>query len=201
MKTRDRILQAALDLFNDKGTACVTTHHIADACGISPGNLYYHFRNKSEIIRALFQKSLAENQTQSENDQPANYRDGVEAGISFAKDYSWRYRFLKHELPQLLRQDEILRSQFHELHRKQLLATRTAIDQAIEIKGIKPLHEREKDYLAELSWLVALFWPSLIEVGGEEPTRENLDRGMDIIRWLFTGPLALSKEQTPVEEK
>jgi AcrR family transcriptional regulator len=52
--TRERIADAALALFNARGVRDVTTNHIAEQLGISPGNLYYHFRNKEEIVRALF---------------------------------------------------------------------------------------------------------------------------------------------------
>src|SRR4051812_23137603 len=59
MNTHDRILDTALRLFNQSGTAAISTNHIADALSISPGNLYYHFRNKEAIIRALFEQQYA----------------------------------------------------------------------------------------------------------------------------------------------
>lgn len=53
MKTRDRILSVSLDLFNRNGISQVSTLIIATEMGISPGNLYYHFRGKDEIIATL----------------------------------------------------------------------------------------------------------------------------------------------------
>lgn len=54
MKTRDRILHTSLLLFNVEGEAQQTAVDISNALGISPGNLYYHFKGKDAIIRALF---------------------------------------------------------------------------------------------------------------------------------------------------
>ncbi|WP_394705849.1 TetR/AcrR family transcriptional regulator [uncultured Hyphomonas sp.] len=54
MKTRDRILHVSLLLFNEEGEAQQTAVDISNALGISPGNLYYHFKGKDAIIRALF---------------------------------------------------------------------------------------------------------------------------------------------------
>lgn len=54
VKTRDRILKTSLALFNAEGEAQVSTVDIAAVLGISPGNLYYHFKGKEAIIEALF---------------------------------------------------------------------------------------------------------------------------------------------------
>ncbi len=54
MKTKDRILQYSLQLFNDEGEQNVTPVDIANVLEISPGNLYYHFKGKDPIIHQLF---------------------------------------------------------------------------------------------------------------------------------------------------
>ena len=54
--TRDRILDAALALFNADGSHAVSTRHIAARLEISPGNLYYHFANKEEIVLCLYER-------------------------------------------------------------------------------------------------------------------------------------------------
>ena len=54
---RERIVVASLQLFNELGTHTVSTNHIAAHLSISPGNLYYHFANREEIIRAIFPRA------------------------------------------------------------------------------------------------------------------------------------------------
>ncbi|WP_207887033.1 TetR/AcrR family transcriptional regulator [Pseudomonas sp. 30_B] len=56
MKTRDRILECALLLFNERGEPNVSTLEIATELGISPGNLYYHFHGKEPLVLALFER-------------------------------------------------------------------------------------------------------------------------------------------------
>jgi len=54
MNTKDKILQASLQLFNEEGEQAVTSVDIANVLDISPGNLYYHYKGKDPIIRQLF---------------------------------------------------------------------------------------------------------------------------------------------------
>lgn len=53
-KTKNTILKTALELFNNEGESQVSSVDIASVIGISPGNLYYHYKGKDEIISALF---------------------------------------------------------------------------------------------------------------------------------------------------
>src|SRR5690606_15802225 len=54
--TRDRILECALQCFNARGEGNVSVLEIATELGISPGNLYYHFRGKEPLVLALFER-------------------------------------------------------------------------------------------------------------------------------------------------
>jgi AcrR family transcriptional regulator len=60
MKTRDRILECALKLFNQEGEPNVSTLQIANELEISPGNLYYHFHGKEPLVLELFERFQVE---------------------------------------------------------------------------------------------------------------------------------------------
>lgn len=53
MKTAEKILLISLDLFNTEGERNISSVDIANELDISPGNLYYHYKGKDEIINAL----------------------------------------------------------------------------------------------------------------------------------------------------
>lgn len=74
--TRDRALEAALELFSQKGYQAVSMGDIAGALGIKAPSLYKHFKGKEELYAALFPpledhyaglwEQVAKNQTQLE---------------------------------------------------------------------------------------------------------------------------------------
>jgi len=53
--TRDRIVDAALRLFSERGTSAVSVRELADAAGVTVPGLYYHFDSKAELIREVYQ--------------------------------------------------------------------------------------------------------------------------------------------------
>ena len=58
--TRDRIVEAADDLFYRRGYEHTSFSDIADAVRISRGNFYYHFKSKDEILDAVIEVRLAD---------------------------------------------------------------------------------------------------------------------------------------------
>lgn len=66
MKTKEKIAERALALFNEKGTDNISTRNIADDLGMSVGNLHYHFPTKTDLIRHLHSSFLEETDKLSE---------------------------------------------------------------------------------------------------------------------------------------
>lgn len=101
--TRTRILVASLLLFNDKGEPNTTTNDIADEVDISPGNLYYHFHKKSDLVAAL----LAEFQADARKIlRPPESRqtslDDFWVFLHLLLEFSSAYRFLFRDMESLL---------------------------------------------------------------------------------------------------
>ena len=101
-RTAERILEVSLELFNRFGEPNVSTTLISAEMGISPGNLYYHYPAKDELINSLFdryEKALGEI-------LPA--ADGVEnvedawLFMHVLFELIWAYRFLYRDLNDLL---------------------------------------------------------------------------------------------------
>lgn len=102
MKTRDRILECALLLFNQQGEPNVSTLEIANELEISPGNLYYHFHGKEPLVMELFERF--QNELAPLLDPPADARLDAEDYWLFLHLIVERlsyYRFLFQDLSNL----------------------------------------------------------------------------------------------------
>jgi AcrR family transcriptional regulator len=188
MTTRERIIEAAIRLFNDKGTKPVTTNHIAAECGISPGNLYYHFRNKEEIIRAIFDQMTAVS-VEDYGAIAATFEPGTPEAVShtftFIQQFNWRYRFFKRELTALVMADPLLGEQFRATNSIMRQMIRAALDQGMAAGRVKPLAEPEIELFVDAVWLMALFWVNYLEVSGEEVNDATLSRGNEVLRMMM----------------
>lgn len=105
-RRREEILDTAATLFATLGIADVSTGRIATDTGISAGNLYYWFRNKAEIVRALFARWMEESTVQvTEADASTAILTYLWEQGSRQTATNGRYGFLARELLGLLHTD------------------------------------------------------------------------------------------------
>jgi AcrR family transcriptional regulator len=187
MSNRERVLEAALTLFNEQGTGAVSTNHIAEAAGISPGNLYYHYRNKEEIIRALFEQLFAawDEAFQLSTDQAPSMTD-FDAMIAANYELIWAYRFAYREQAALLRNDP-------ELHERYLAVRQSgyegfaALIEAFAAAGVlsQPTDSQELEIITELCWIVSEQWPVNLELSGRPFDKRGIMEGAALMRWIL----------------
>jgi len=114
-----RIVEGARELLNRPDGGDVTTNHIAAHLGMSPGNLYYHFRNREEIVRAMFPRIEAEGleATAPPDGGRLSARDFGERHLKGLHTL-WHYRFFFRDLNQLVARDARLAEEFRDYQRR-----------------------------------------------------------------------------------
>lgn len=182
-RTRGRILDVARRLFNELGTAAVSTNHVAAEAGLSPGNLYYYFADKQQIIRALHALYVAAHEDRWEPgpDAAANLAqlaENVAAGMALA----WEYRFLEREILALARIDPALRAAYADAYERRLGEWLTFGERLVE-QGLllAPRPPRTPADLGVAIWLIATSWLSFLEVTGDPQDRQQVARIGDLI--------------------
>jgi len=160
MKTRDKIASAALLLFNEKGERNITTNHIAADLGMSPGNLYYHFKNKQEIIGEIFETYSIE---LIDSFAPLDLKEDTLVQLKRYLDnlfsLMWKYRFFYANLPQILQQDNNLHENYLNLQQKSRVNLYRIFNTFIELKMLD-IAKKEIEPLVSTLQLIMFSWLS-----------------------------------------
>jgi AcrR family transcriptional regulator len=184
-KTRDRILDVSLAMFNERGEPNVTTNHIADEMEISPGNLYYHFRNKDDIVEHLFARyeDRIDAVLNAPDERPSTLED-IWLVLHAAFDVIWEYRFVYRDLVDLTQRNRKLRMHFARILRR---ATENAlrIMQGLVNNDVMRASRQELEATATNVLLVLTFWLSYNSVRGGNPEREANDLTAGIVQVMM----------------
>ena len=159
IKTVDRILGTTLDLFNRFGEPNVAPSLIASTLGMSPGNLYYHFPSKAELINALFERY-----TKKMNRilPAASEVQGVEDAWFFIHtlfEYIWEYRFLYRDLNDLLSNNRQLEKQAQTLIERKNNALQAMLA-GLRSHSVLPAENVELQHIATCMVALMTYWLS-----------------------------------------
>lgn len=175
LTTKEKILSAALRLFNEENTQAATTNHIAAALNMSPGNLHYHYKNREAIVFSLYEQMLSKT-ILPEATLPKTITQIHEHQMYLAHVY-WEYRFFNRELLFLLSRDHELKTRYikeNTEHRQRILIM---LKQLCENGYFKIPVDNVYDQLADTILLCNQFWHSHLETLGIAVDESNLAGG------------------------
>ena len=158
-RTAERILEVTLELFNRFGVPNVSTTLISAELGISPGNLYYHYPAKDELINSLFdryEKSLNELLNASDG-----VRDVEDAWFFMHTLFEliWQYRFLYRDLNDLLSKNRRLETHFQWVLKNKTRSVKAMLD-SMSRAGAVSIDSREAEPTATSMVVVLTYWLS-----------------------------------------
>jgi AcrR family transcriptional regulator len=176
--TQFRILQAALELFNEHGSAAVSSNRIAERCGISKGNLQYHFKNKQEIICAVFQQAIHEMDGGWYRDHLAPTLEHMATMFVRQLQLILKYRFFYREMGDLLRQDPQLRKRYSDNRERRMrdLEKFMLTLQAAGLMRFPPDPKRLRSII-DVTWIVNENWLNYMDYQDREVTVEVMLEG------------------------
>ncbi|MDL5364900.1 TetR/AcrR family transcriptional regulator [Xanthomonas sp. NCPPB 2654] len=193
--TRRRILDTALAMFNVQGEPHVTTNHIADELEISPGNLYYHFRNKDDIIEHLFARY--EERMDAALELPSARLPGLEdiwLQLHLVFECIWDYRFLYRDLIEILSRSRRLRLRFARILRRADDSVQ-AVFQGLAQAGAMRATAQELGGIATNVLVVATFWLNYAAARGEKDEQLAIRHGIVQVMLLIS-PFLREAERT-----
>ncbi len=158
-RTAERILEVTLDLFNRFGEPNVSTTLISAELGISPGNLYYHYPAKGELVNALFdryERGLGELLNASDG-----VRDVEDAWFFMHTLFEliWQYRFLYRDLNDLLSKNRRLETHFQRVLKNKTRAIGAMLD-GMRRSGAVSMDSREAPATATCMVVLLTYWLS-----------------------------------------
>lgn len=184
-QTRQRILDCSLAMFNAQGEPNVTTNHIADELEISPGNLYYHFRNKDDIIEQLFARFDArmDDALAAPNGRLPGLED-IWLQLHLVFECIWDYRFLYRDLVEILSRNRRLRVRFARIL-KRADDSAHQVMRGLSQAGVMRASVAELDAAATNILVLATFWLNYASVRGDKDEQIAIRAGIVQVMMLL----------------
>lgn len=196
MATRDtpqRIVERAVELFNEHGVKAISLNRIAESLNISPGNLHYHYRTKDDVILAIFERLKNDPSQVSERDCLTPTLAHMRWMFERYSSLVWRYRFFFRELSALTEEIPLVRHRYFENRRERLAALEHFFETLIDVGVMRrPEPPATVALLVALSWMVSDHWIFYQDADQDRFDEHLIDTGFDLVMTLFQPYLSVS---------
>jgi len=181
-QTKINILQKAVELFNESGTATISMNALAEACGISAGNLQYHYRNKEEVIREILEVMFKEFDVIYAPTDGQFTLDTLRQIMRLNFGIIWKYRFFYREFAALLRNDKILSKRFREIQEHRI-AEQEKLIRGLAGEGVVrgDLGPEELRNVVRIGWVLGNTWLSFTESMGQKIDNAAMEQAVGIM--------------------
>jgi AcrR family transcriptional regulator len=174
LTTKQKILEAAIRLFNVDGVANVRLQQIADETGISVGNLAYHYKNKEAIVSAVYESLFDEFSQILSGFLLSPKLTDFDHQLEQYHHFFSKYNFYLIDLFEIDRSYPMIMDRWHQFVGKMLLQIRKRLDYNVQ-RGIlfsEPV-AGIYDTLTNNIWMTIVFWiPQQVLKG--QPINETL---------------------------
>ncbi len=158
MKLKEKILNKAVELFNERGISSTSPNQIAAALEISSGNLTYHFKTKAILVKSVYEKMDTESQGIMKLDGYLTLDDFRKIMGNF-RDFMGKHSFFFHDLFFILHHYPEVGKLYEETNLMRLKRGRSLFEYYIETGRMIPESEGiNYDFLTHNVWMVGAFW-------------------------------------------
>ena len=195
INTKTKIKNSAIHLFNTQETLSVTTNHIAKEAGISPGNLYYHYKNKEEIVTDLYldlskrfeEINSFENILLSSN--PIKVLDDT---FELMGEIFYEYRFLLRDSMVLIALYPSFKENFVRNQEKRIKQIESLLQFLLKENIIQYEENINLERRAKMHWFITAYWQSFASSTGNV-SRESIKEAKEIFFEFLIYPFLTQK--------
>ena len=183
-ETKHIIIQCAIKLFNERGIKNVRVQDIAEAAGISPGNLTYHYRTKKDLMPTIRRYMMKKLDTMAFGNRV--FEDGLE-GMKVVKgylEYLQEFRFFYLDTLEIMREYPEIRETHHSQIKLEIKSIVNLINYTQSKEYLMPeAFDGQFEALANQIWMTLHFWLLNRAIKGEKDP--GIEEGLMAVANLF----------------
>lgn len=158
--TKEKIKKSALELFNNNDTLSISTNHIAQKAKISTGNLYYHYKNKEEIILDIYKDMSKEFESFNSFELILSDTNPLKILSDMFDKYGnlfLKYKFLIRDISTLLAIFPSLKELFLEKQKIRISQIENILKYLVSL-NIIAIDDDEIPLRAKFNWFISSYW-------------------------------------------